>query len=214
MTNNNQASNADNAFYVPKVELVRNFDFRSSRPVVLVDQDGVLARWQDMFDHLLRTTLPHIEPIPFEKITSFKTQKFYDEKYKAEIQDMMNTPNYYRNLDPMEGAKDAMNELAEKYDVMICTAPYISNSTCASEKMGWIEEHLGAEWLDRVIITSDKTLVNGDVLIDDKPNITGRSLTPSWKHIVFDAPYNRDHKLRINHWSEGLKVVDEVLAGL
>jgi hypothetical protein len=41
--------------------------------------------------------------------------------------------------------------------------------------------------VNRVILTHDKTLVRGDVLIDDKPGITG-NMIPAWKHLVFDSP--------------------------
>jgi hypothetical protein len=44
-----------------------------------------------------------------------------------------------------------------------------------------MEEHLGSEFTKRVILTRDKTLVRGDVLIDKKPTIGGIS-TPQWRH--------------------------------
>lgn len=37
----------------------------------------------------------------------------------------------------------------------------------------WIEKHLGKHWCDKIIITKDKTMANGHLLIDDKPNISG-----------------------------------------
>ena len=46
------------------------------------------------------------------------------------------------------------------------------------QKFKWIEDHLGAEWINRAIITRDKTMVYGDVLIDDKPSIQGMWLHP------------------------------------
>merc|ERR1711924_319884 len=52
-------------------------------------------------------------------------------------------------------------------------------------------------------LPSDKTLVRGDLLIDDKPRVGGQERLPSWEHVVFDAPYNRDtaHKLRLGDWA-------------
>ena len=45
--------------------------------------------------------------------------------------------------------------------------------------------------------------VRGDVLIDDKPNITG-SATPTWQQLLFDAPYNRHvaHLPRLSSWAD------------
>jgi 5'-nucleotidase len=59
------------------------------------------------------------------------------------------------------------------------------------EKYQWTEQHLGNEWAKKVILTRDKTLVKGDFLIDDRPEIIG-VVTPVWEHVVFDKPYNRD----------------------
>lgn len=40
----------------------------------------------------------------------------------------------------------------------------------------WVEKHLGHEFLEQVILTRDKTLITGDILIDDKPDILGKEL--------------------------------------
>lgn len=178
---------------------------------ILVDMDGVLCKWQEMYDNLLRTHYPHIPIFPFEKVTRFKTQSFYAEEHRAEIAEMMDRPGFYRDLEPMEGSVEALKAMkAAGLNVFICTAPYVTNKTCASEKMEWVEKHLGADWLNRTIITSDKTLVRGTVLIDDKPNIKG-AMQPVWKHIVFDAPYNRGIEPRINQWNEWIHVLAKVL---
>lgn len=46
----------------------------------------------------------------------------------------------------------------------------------------WVERHLGPEFLDKVILTRDKTIVSGDILIDDKPDILGRIRVSSILH--------------------------------
>merc|ERR1719253_2506561 len=46
-------------------------------------------------------------------------------------------------------------------------------------------------------------MIIGDVLIDDKPQVTG-TMTPTWEHIVFEAPYNKsvemNRRLRMRSW--------------
>lgn len=37
----------------------------------------------------------------------------------------------------------------------------------------WVEQNLGPEFVERIILTRDKTVVMGDLLIDDKDNIQG-----------------------------------------
>lgn len=178
---------------------------------ILVDQDGVIGDWQHTYDTLLALQMPHVQIIPREEIKIFKAQKLYAEEHHEGIAKMMNTPGFYRNLLPIEGAVKALKEMkAAGYNVRICTAPYVTHETCASEKMQWIGEHLGDEWKELTIITSDKTLVRGDVLIDDKPKISG-SMVPVWKHVVFDAPYNRHLELRLNKWADWQTVIPGLL---
>ena len=57
--------------------------------------------------------------------------------------------------------------------------------------------------MSRIIISTDKTTVRGDVLIDDKPIITG-SMQPTWRQLMFDAPYNRAQQpaARICRWAD------------
>lgn len=38
----------------------------------------------------------------------------------------------------------------------------------------WVEKHLGPDFLDQVVLTRDKTVVSADLLIDDRPDITGK----------------------------------------
>lgn len=182
----------------------------TSETIALVDMDGVICEWQDQFDDFMRKYCPHIPIIPKEDIKIFKTQSLYAQEYHAEIADMMNREGFYRNLKPVAGAIDALHEMEKEMKVFICTAPFVTNETCASEKLLWVGEHLGSPWLNRTIITSDKTMVHGDFLIDDKPLIKGAG-PRTWSHIVFDAPYNRHIETRINEWAEWRTVVEKVL---
>ena len=56
---------------------------------------------------------------------------------------------------------------------------------CVLEKYQWVEAHFGYDWTKRVILTRDKTIVSGDILIDDKPEITGCAMPP-WQHVLYD----------------------------
>lgn len=37
----------------------------------------------------------------------------------------------------------------------------------------WVDKHLGPQFVERIILTRDKTVVLGDLLIDDKDTILG-----------------------------------------
>ena len=61
---------------------------------------------------------------------------------------------------------------------------------CVLEKYHWVSEHLGPDWINNIILTRDKTIVRGDILIDDIPEPKGIE-KPEWEHVLFDSPYNR-----------------------
>lgn len=44
---------------------------------------------------------------------------------------------------------------------------------CVFVQYAWVEQHLGHDFLEQVILTRDKTVITGDLLIDDKPDILG-----------------------------------------
>ena len=70
----------------------------------------------------------------------------------------------------------------------------------------WVERHFGEAFLPRLILAKDKTWVHGDVLIDDKPEVTG-SRTPTWQHVIFDQPFNRGAdgpRMTWSNWREVL----------
>jgi len=63
-------------------------------------------------------------------------------------------------------------------------------------------------------MTTDKTTVRGDVLIDDKPKISG-SQRPAWQQILFTAPYNTsvNDKPRLDHWKDWEQAVLTAVRG-
>ena len=81
---------------------------------------------------------------------------------------------FFRNLEPMKDAIESANFLFQQdiFDVYILTAPSVHNPMCYTEKRVWVEEHLGMDFVQRLIISPNKGLNRGDYLIDDHD--TGR----------------------------------------
>ena len=96
----------------------------------------------------------------------------------------------------------------------ILTAPHPScYAACAAEKFAWVQEHMGIEWCSRLIIARDKTHIQGAILIDDKPSVTG-SQEAKWQHVLFSQPWNRhiSDTPRMASWHEWPQTVVQVLA--
>lgn len=176
--------------------------------LILLDQDGPLADFEQGMLDVWRKLHPRTFFVPVEKRTSFVPLDDYPEKLHKKITAMCRAPGFFFNLPPTPGALRAAWEMLKLgHDVRICTSPFPHFENCVLEKYLWVERHLGRKFTDRIILTRDKTLVRADLLIDDKPDIKG-GLEPTWEHIVFDAPYNGHikNKKRIN-WSNYRQVL-------
>ncbi|XP_044289583.1 5'(3')-deoxyribonucleotidase, mitochondrial [Varanus komodoensis] len=124
--------------------------------------------------------------------------------------------NFFVELDPLPGAVEAVKQMAklEETDVFICTSPIKKYRYCPYEKYAWVEKHLGPEFLEQIVLTRDKTVVSGDLLIDDRPDIIGAERSPSWEHVLFTACHNKHVALppprrRLHSWADDWKTILE-----
>lgn len=172
--------------------------------MILVDMDGVLADWGGNYSRHLDERGAHESIRRHPDQRSFDLFEGVDPEHHHVIHSVMEHPGFYAELEPLPGAVEALDQMMwNGFEVLIVTSPWPSNPTCASDKIDWAVKHFGKPWAKRVVITSDKTVVVGDYLIDDKPTITGYLNDPAWRHILFDQPYNREiDQPRMSDWSE------------
>jgi len=164
------------------------------RRVVLVDMDGVIADFEGGFLKNWRERHPDKPSIPLEHRTTFYIADQYPQEWRELVRQIMLAPGFYRNLEPIPGSIAALQEMSELgFEVFICSRPLSEYKNCVLEKYEWVEEHLGEDWVKRIILTRDKTIIKADILIDDRPEIRGVAM-PSWEHILCDQPYNREER--------------------
>ncbi|XP_045213626.2 5'(3')-deoxyribonucleotidase, cytosolic type-like [Mercenaria mercenaria] len=196
----------------------RDFNFHkhySNRQMnlrVLLDMDGVLCDFEGDFLEAFKRKYPDEPYIELEDREGFWLREQY-EKMKpgntAVCAAIYNSRGFFQNLSEIPGAVDAAKEMAkmEGVDVFVCTSPLTNYKYCIKEKFHWIEKHLGKQWCEKIILTKDKTMANGHLLIDDRPNISGANFSPSWEHVVFTACHNVTAdirgKRRLENWSDG-----------
>ncbi|ELV14005.1 5'(3')-deoxyribonucleotidase, mitochondrial, partial [Tupaia chinensis] len=135
--------------------------------------------------------------------------------------------NFFYELEPLPGAVEAVKQMASlpNTDVFICTSPIKMFKYCPYEKYAWVEKHFGPEFLEQVVLTRDKTVISADLLIDDRPDVTGKwpcasrprvatcsarqelsgfppvpgtgaEPNPSWEHVLFTACHNQHLQLQ------------------
>ncbi|MFT4309340.1 MAG: 5' nucleotidase, NT5C type [Candidatus Woesearchaeota archaeon] len=176
--------------------------------ILLVDMDGVIADFEQGFLDIYRVRHPDKPFIPIEDRSTFYLTDDYPADLVDMVRDITMSVGFFYSLPPIEGALEALPQLLVKNDVYICTSPLLENRTCVQEKYDWIQKYLGTKWKDRMILTKDKTLIEGDYLIDDKPNIKG-IVQPSWEQLLYYQPYNShvQDKIMIT-WNNYQEVMD------
>lgn len=99
---------------------------------------------------------------------------------------------WFESLPAVEGAVEGLNALAAHHgvaDVFLCTKPMERNPTCRDDKAEWVRHHLGDEWVRKLIISPDKGMVRGDILLDDapKPEWIERA---EWVPVIYPERWN------------------------
>ena len=118
------------------------------------------------------------------------------EAYKGNYDE---TPGIFSLMQPMKGAVEAVNALAEHYDIyVLSTAPW-RNPSAWSDKLQWIQKYFGKEedspLYKRLILSHHKDLNRGDYLVDDRTKngaedfqgeliLFGSETYPDWDHVV------------------------------
>jgi 5'-nucleotidase len=171
---------------------------------ILVDLDNTCLDLLGRVEEMWREKYPN-KSVPIYK--NWRFNEDYENLYHGsnnEIITMYRSEECIINAEPIPWAIEALNEMvAEGHNVFICTTPVGNYTHCASDKYAWVEKYLGKEWMRRLILTVDKTLIRADLIIDDKPTITGLT-TPIWEHILFTRPYNTnlEGKRRLTDWRD------------
>ena len=82
----------------------------------------------------------------------------------------MYIPGFFRNLEVMPGAHEAMAKILDMdhLDIYIGSKPTTGNLNSTIEKYQWIAVNF-PRLLQKIVLTCDKGLLRGDYLVDDDP---------------------------------------------
>ncbi|CAL1538855.1 unnamed protein product, partial [Lymnaea stagnalis] len=199
----------------PKSSIIVDKNAQSNTPQTLrvfIDMDNVLCDLEQGLLKAFRRAYPREPYIPLDQRKGLNIRKQYSELrpdlgekiYKIHCAD-----GFLRDLPEVPGACDALKEMRKLkgIQIFIYSSPVTPYEHSLKEKCRWVEEHLGLEWLDKVIFVKDTTLLTGHVVIDDRISFKGCIKSPKWEHIVFSACHNSKcsigYKKRLNNWCDG-----------
>lgn len=185
------------------------------RLTILCDMDGILVDLTPYWlDCIARDTGVRVFPDEINQWSIHKcgalTQLRPDQVYGY-----LHQPGFFRNAPALPGAVEGLKALHDLgHDVFICSSP--SSPESAKEKLEWLADK--APWLkpEKVFLANKKTMVKGDVLIDDHPD----TLTEYPKHwpgafvLGIEYPYNRQlrgTRVLCSDYADTVKAWNEIL---
>lgn len=171
-----------------------------TRRTILVDLDGPVADFDGHFRaRCAENGWPLDDGPPMHR---YATKHVSSHAHRQLAHQMVETAGWYLELPPVAGALDGLATLAVHADVWLCSKPLEKNPTCRDDKGAWVRRHLGPDWERRLIIAPDKSMIRGDLLLDDAPNPAWFA-TASWAPVIYTAPYNErgSEWAGLPHWT-------------
>jgi 5'(3')-deoxyribonucleotidase len=130
---------------------------------IYIDMDGVIADFMKLVD---KRRSEYLKNGVSEESTIYKFPWGFE--------------NFFYYIEPIEKAIESYMFLDGLFDVWILTRPSIYSLDCFSDKAKWVKKYLGEPYLRKLIISSDKSLLKGDILIDDDTNANQEKFEGEW----------------------------------
>jgi len=171
---------------------------------ILMDVDGVVA---DTANHLFDLLgISQEERKKFRKWAFLSELSEEDEKRGRAL---LKDPHFWETIPLMEGAKRGIREIKHLgHRITWLTAPYTSCPEWGAVRRRWVNRNFGGG--EPVIIEKEKEKIDGDALIDDKPDNIRKwyKARPLGHAVLFDTQFNRDFEWRTRaNWSNMIKTL-------
>src|SRR3990167_5308049 len=169
---------------------------------VLVDIDNVVGDFVPHIFHQLAERQIEGPPPSCADCWNFFKHRFTSEAHNATIE-MLNNESFWATMPLVPGAKEAVELLqAVGHEIIFVTTPWEDCVGWHWHRTDWIRRNLGKY---SVVTTADKHVVDGSVLIDDRPEnlLAWRQHQPGMP-LLFDQLHNRADQSGFKRftWSE------------
>jgi 5'-nucleotidase len=151
--------------------------------VIKLDVDSVCADmlpvWIDLYN------IQYDDNLDYRAITDWNVAKFVKPECGNKIYDILTVPEFYDMTPPMKGYPEGVARLRELGHTILYVTSCVPGTL--DQKLNWILRHdPGTVW-QNVVFGYQKSLVRGDLLVDDSPDNLRKASEPT---VRFAHPYN------------------------
>ena len=178
--------------------------------IILIDMDDVmtdlLTPWVEYLNE------KHNLSVYTQDITAWDMSQFFPTLSKKEIYQPLDEENFWKTVKPHEGAVYNINKLCEEYKVYVVTATSLNNIKYKVDHI--IKPYFPFINPRNIIVSNNKQMISGDVLIDDNVN---NLLGGKYDKILFSRPHNytylsKDYPIVIaDGWEDCYKKIHKIL---
>jgi 5'(3')-deoxyribonucleotidase/uncharacterized protein with PQ loop repeat len=180
------------------------------RPRIAIDMDEVVAN--TLAKQLKAYNAAFGTALRVEDLAGRGLWAVVPEEHGPALREMVLDPTFFRDIDLLEGCRDVVGELAQRYEVFIASAA-TEVPTSFGAKYEWLREHFPFIPPSHIVFCGDKAVLDVDYLIDDTPRHFERFRgTP----VLFSAPHNAGETrfLRVDGWADVRRIfLDRPAAG-
>jgi len=155
---------------------------------ILIDVDGVTADMvRDLFERMGGT-------LKVEDFPTWDIFKQLSDEDREEAYSILSKSDFWANLPVVDGSQKGVRHLKNfGHEVVWVTSPWSGCPGWGDARTAWIKKHFGEG--DEIHLRRDKENVDGDCLIDDKPdNVdTYKRVHPDATVLIFDTPHNKKY---------------------
>ena len=141
--------------------------------------------------------------VSVEDVTDWNVGLFFPTLTREQVYSVLHDDELWKRLEPIPGSVEVLQKLYDEgHQLYMVTAT--NYHTCKTKVERLLELFPFLDW-DHIIITSNKQMVKGDILIDDGPH---NLVDGEYFKILFDRPHNRSfdaaahQMLRATTWEE------------
>jgi 5'(3')-deoxyribonucleotidase/uncharacterized protein with PQ loop repeat len=167
------------------------------RQRIAIDMDEVMA--DALTEHLRRYNAAYGTSITASDLSGRHLEQCVPPAHREAVEAMLDA-SFFENLAVLPNCLEVVSELANRYEVFIASAAM--DVPCSFDaKYRWLQRHFPFIPPSQIVFCGDKTIVDADYLIDDRPRHFAKF---KGKGLLFSAPHNAGETgyTRVASWQE------------